>query len=265
MKKHCKHLDVYQGSANAVVAPVIKANQASIPFFEIRGNMNGIKYPCLVDIKYDGILVNVQFVAGKRIQLTTKEGKEFQLDVATVFKGAPPPSATFLAEWISGDGKNGTLFDLMRNRVLPGMPGASIKIFDVLTINENTVSGFDLIDRRKTIADLIKPEYQVDSVVLENSVEVAAHFKAMEAQDYEGVVVKNLNETLATQSWVKVKRQDVVALKVTKVENTRFEVDHGGVTVGIRKIWPVNVGDVVNIRHNGIQKSGSLRNPVPIK
>jgi len=267
MKKHCKHLDVYQGSAKAIPAPVlkVKANQASIPFFEIRGNMNGIKYPCLVDIKYDGILVNVQYRAGSPLRLTTKEGTEFQCGLAIHTQNNTTLSAEYLAEWISGDGKNGTLYDLMRNRVLPKMPGTSIKVFDVLSINENTVSGFDLIDRRKEIADLIKPEYQVDSVVLDNKIEVAAHSKAMESQDYEGVVVKNLNETLATQSWVKVKRQDVVALRVTKVENTRFEVDHGGVIVGVRKIWPVNVGDVVQIRHNGIQKSGSLRNPVPIK
>jgi len=264
MKKTCKHLVQYQKpmGCNTPLPVKISTKLKNAPIatgFEIRGNMNGIKFPCLVDIKYDGILVFVKW-EGTDIRLTTKEGTEFVWKTDQFIS-----SAVFLAEWIHGTGRNGTLYDLMSNRVAPGMPGCSIKIFDVLSIGDKDYSQVKLIDRKKDLLSLIQSSYQVDSVVLENKIEVEAHSKSITNQGYEGCVAKNLNETFATQTWVKLKLQDIVSLRVTKVEATRFEVDHGGVTVGIRLIWPVKVGDVVKIRHNGIQKSGSLRNPVPIK
>src|SRR5580658_9062255 len=128
-KKTCKHLDVYHGSAVATV-PKIKLKNAPISTgFEIRGNMNGIKYPCLVDIKYDGILAYVRYQEGMGLQFTTKEGTEFYAKITIFTENSPYiKHATFLAEWIHGDGKNGTLYDLMRNRALPAMPGCGLKI-----------------------------------------------------------------------------------------------------------------------------------------
>jgi hypothetical protein len=63
-----------------------------------------------------------------------------------------------------------------------------------------------------------------------------------------------------------MKLNDTIELTVTKVEDTRFEVDHGGVIVGIARhdSKPLKIGDKVLIRHNGIQQSGSLRNPVRV-
>ena len=76
-------------------------------------------------------------------------------------------------------------------------------------------------------------------------------------------MVKNLNETLEGQTWVKMKFEDEIELKISKVEDSRLETLHGNVVVGLGlnvvDVW--QVGDIALVRHNGITNGGSLRNP----
>ena len=188
--------------------------------FKIRGNMNGIRYPCLVDIKYDGI--------------TTIIGKYF------------------LGEKIYGDGKNGSLYQ----KKLP----ISYKIFD--KINVPTMS---LRERREDLLLLsgVLDERLATSLICDNRQEVDDCFKNAVNNGYEGIVVKNLNETLEGQTWVKMKFEDEIELKISKVEDSRLETLHGNVVVGLGlnvvDVW--QVGDIALVRHNGITNGGSLRNP----
>ncbi len=187
--------------------------------FKIRGNMNGIRYPCLVQIKYDGITV--------------------------VEVGA---FGTYLAEQIHGDGKNGTLYrnDLPRSNM----------IFDLISIDK-------LGKRYEKLYDYINPGSLATSLFCDNRPEVDDCFKNAVNNGYEGIVVKNLNETLEGQTWVKMKFEDEIELKISKVEDSRLETLHGNVVVGLGlnvvDVW--QVGDIALVRHNGITNGGSLRNP----
>ncbi len=195
--------------------------------FKIRGNMNGIRYPCLVDIKYDGITV--------------------------VKVGA---FGTYLAEQIHGDGKNGTLY---RN----DLPKSNM-IFDLLEmLNERPYTKVSLRERREKLCDMFSPGCLATSLICDNRQEVDDCFKNAVNNGYEGIVVKNLNETLEGQTWVKMKFEDEIELKISKVEDSRLETLHGNVVVGLGlnvvDVW--QVGDIALVRHNGITNGGSLRNP----
>ena len=187
--------------------------------FKIRGNMNGIRYPCLVDIKYDGITI-----------------------IERGFKGV------YLCEEIHGDGKNGTLYraDLPKSNM----------IFDLISIDK-------LGKRYEELYDYLNPRYLATSLICDNRQEVDDCFKNAVNNGYEGIVVKNLNETLEGQTWVKMKFEDEIELKISKVEDSRLETLHGNVVVGLGlnvvDVW--QVGDIALVRHNGITNGGSLRNP----
>ena len=189
--------------------------------FKIRGNMNGIRYPCLVQIKYDGITVTVVEVGA---------------------------FGTYLAEQIHGDGKNGTLY---RN----DLPKSNM-IFDLISIDK-------LGKRYEELYDYINPQHLATSLICDNRQEVEDCFKNAVNNGYEGIVVKNLNETLEGQTWVKMKFEDEIELKISKVEDSRLETLHGNVVVGLGlnvvDVW--QVGDIALVRHNGITNGGSLRNP----
>jgi hypothetical protein len=233
--------------------------------FKIRGNMNGIKYPALAEVKYDGICVTVD--ASTRIA-TTKEGRIYKLPALGInlkqMQNGPP--SIFLAEWILKDGFNGELYSLLKNKK---NNTGTIRIFDVLMWDNVDVSksSLPLIYRKMLLVNFIKPEFLADSIVVDNKEQLECFESDVLKGGYEGIVVKNLNEPFRAQTWVKIKHEDHVALIVKQVDSARISVDHGGILVGVARptVVDIDVGDEVEIKHNGIQPSGSLRNPVFVR
>jgi ATP-dependent DNA ligase len=137
-------------------------------------------------------------------------------------------------------------------------------IFDLLEmLNERPYTKVSLRERREKLCDYISPGRLATSLICDNRQEVDDCFRRAVSHGYEGIVVKNLNETLEGQTWVKMKFEDEIELKISKVEDSRLETLHGNVVVGLGlnvvDVW--QVGDIALVRHNGITNGGSLRNP----
>ena len=228
--------------------------------FKIRGNMNGIRYPCLVDIKYDGITCVIADNCDETIKLQFNQKIGLKLDFRICRMDLNYPNSRqygmYLAEMINDDGKNGSLY-----KTQPQPP--SIKIFDLLNWSGLGRKLDKLEQRREDLLNFIQPQHLATSLICDNRQEVEDCFKNAVNNGYEGIVVKNLNETLEGQTWVKMKFEDEIELKISKVEDSRLETLHGNVVVGLGlnvvDVW--QVGDIALVRHNGITNGGSLRNP----
>ena len=228
--------------------------------FKIRGNMNGIRYPCLVDIKYDGITCVIADNCDETIKLQFNQKIGLKLDFRICRMDLNYPNSRqygmYLAEMINDDGKNGSLY-----KTQPQPP--SIKIFDLLNWSGLERKLDKLEQRREDLLNFIQPQHLATSLICDNRQEVEDCFKNAVNNGYEGIVVKNLNETLEGQTWVKMKFEDEIELKISKVEDSRLETLHGNVVVGLGlnvvDVW--QVGDIALVRHNGITNGGSLRNP----
>ena len=228
--------------------------------FKIRGNMNGIRYPCLVDIKYDGITCVIADNCDETIKLQFNQKIGLKLDFRICRMDLNYPNSRqygmYLAEMIHDDGKNGSLY-----KTQPQPP--SIKIFDLLNWSGVERNLDKLEQRREDLLNFIQPQHLATSLICDNRQEVEDCFKNAVNNGYEGIVVKNLNETLEGQTWVKMKFEDEIELKISKVEDSRLETLHGNVVVGLGlnvvDVW--QVGDIALVRHNGITNGGSLRNP----
>ena len=228
--------------------------------FKIRGNMNGIRYPCLVDIKYDGITCVIADNCDETIKLQFNQKIGLKLDFRICRMDLNYPNSRqygmYLAEMINDDGKNGSLY-----KTQPQPP--SIKIFDLLNWSGVERKLDKLEQRREDLLNFIQPQHLATSLICDNRQEVEDCFKNAVNNGYEGIVVKNLNETLEGQTWVKMKFEDEIELKISKVEDSRLETLHGNVVVGLGlnvvDVW--QVGDIALVRHNGITNGGSLRNP----
>ena len=227
--------------------------------FKIRGNMNGIRYPCLVDIKYDGITCVIADNCDETIKLQFNQKIGLKLDFRICRMDLNYPNSRqygmYLAEMIHGDGKNGSLYKTHQP--------PSIKIFDLLNWSGVERKLDKLEQRREDLLNFIQPQHLATSLICDNRQEVEDCFKNAVNNGYEGIVVKNLNETLEGQTWVKMKFEDEIELKISKVEDSRLETLHGNVVVGLGlnvvDVW--QVGDIALVRHNGITNGGSLRNP----
>ena len=233
--------------------------------FKIRGHLNGIKYPCLVDIKYDGITVVVDASKPKEPVIFKTDSQEYRHTKIH----AEEHSSCFLGEWIHGEGKLGSLKELQSAKAESVRIGLETDFvaFEVIEYKGKTYERMPLIDRRSELLEIF--QYRAKRVPLgtiaNNKKEVEEFAELAIKAGYEGVVVKNLHETFAQQTWVKIKLEDELILPVTKVEDTRFEVTYEGVIVGVKLTRPVAIGDMVQILHNGVTDFGSLRNPRQVK
>ena len=236
--------------------------------FKIRGTMNGIKYPCLVDVKYDGIPVLASTEPNNPTILFFENNKE----INSIYWISSPTEhpALYLAEWVANDGKNGDLHDLISIKS-KGDPCSKshIEVYDCLEFDGKDVFHMPLIDRRLLVES--EKRQSIKSIVAENKKEVMDFAEQMIKEGYEGVVVKNLHEPFNQQTWVKIKKEEELILPVRTVGIARFEVEYKGKFIGVAYNKSVIAGiigqgpcDVV-IKHNGITKNGSLRHPVAVR
>lgn len=219
-----------------------------------------MRYPAIVEIKYDGEL-NL-FDHGVLINKYGTTRENFTA-IANI-----PHNCVLLGELFTGQGKAGELYNLLSNKT--NDDALTYEPFDILEYN-----GVDMrketLSRRRNILDELCPTVTYEWA--DNKNEVMEIYEEIISLGYEGCVVKSLESQYRDGpcSWVKLKHKDQSDYKVTLVEPLleRIEVDVAGVIVGCKcpnkYKKSVKVGDLVTIEHQGVLASGSLRHPVFIR
>jgi len=253
-----------------------KINNAGIKFPEIRGNLAGINFPALADVKIDGELnfITLQEEDNFTVNKYGAVRKDFPVLrlMKKAFKGT---NAMLVGEVYWGEGKLGALYDLLSKKKDDGI---KIKIFDIIAINHSSTKSLSLLKRKELIHEAGLGHWAVECAVVDNKKSARKYFNKKVNEGYEGIVVKDFTSPYISGpcSWVKMKFKDQNDYKVLLVDAVKERIEVGvpspkgpdmirvGVKAPNRYKAHISVGDTVTIEHQGILFSGSLRHPVLI-
>jgi hypothetical protein len=260
---------------------IAKSQQkANIP--ELRGSIESIRFPCFGEIKYDGEANEIWYNKDTTISIATcnKYGTArdswSKLDIiATYLEQKGIKEARFLAELHYGDGKKGDLYQLLSHKDDDNL---SIRIYDIINIDNVLGTTINLIDRKEMLLDIFGPIYYVvKSEVINNRKQAEEYFKAVTKIGYEGVVLKPFDGRLVLGpcNWVKLKDKDQNDYQIAMIDPTRERIEIKIPTLGQTPVFcgvkvvnkykkNLKIGDWVTIEHQGVLESGSLRHPVYI-
>lgn len=264
-------------------------------FPELRGNLGAMKYPCFVEVKFDGEATIIMYdeTWPDKIITTNKYGTMrsdwSKLDeLVEILENKGIKKATFLGELFYKDGSLGALYDLLSNK--DNDTDLNITIYDVAhLVNSSEVNGnkTPLIDRKELLTEIfgISP-FLVRPKVVNSKQEVMDIFKEVTTLGMEGVVVKGFDGNLVSGpcAWVKIKFKDRSDYEVSSIDKTKERIEvlvpigaivsvNGNqnpsfILVGVKCMEKIKatlkVGDIVTIEHQGVLDSGSLRHPVYI-
>jgi hypothetical protein len=247
------------------------------PFPELRGKLGAIRYPAYVEPKIDGEL-NWFRPEGKdaegfptRPYLINKSGK-----IRKSCPEAPFPVLEELADidrpllgelhW--GDGKSGDLYEFLKHQTDDEL---RFTVFDV------DMPGMSYEYRRKWLEENIKDTAHVklignDRIADEAEVKLAYHY--ITNAGYEGIVVKSADSRLilGVSPWVKMKHRETrscIIVDISPVQERISVLTDGKHEVGVKVPNIVkrtlNIGDIVEIEHQGVLSKGGLRHPVYIR
>jgi len=247
----------------------------SITFPELRGNIDHIRYPCFVELKYDGEF-NVALISplGKHSLLINKSGKarmDFPIidDLRSMID-----RAELVGELYVMSGKQGEFYDLQKNFKPEEL---RFVVFDILEYNGENTKEWPLIERKELLAEVITKTAHVRVMpvrIASNKAELLRIIDTAYNAEYEGVVVKNMDGRYITGpcSWVKIKRKDENIYSVSHIDEAleRIEVMVGGPMVarpvGLKVSHDLKktlkIGDLVRVEHQGILSKGGLRHPI---
>ena len=266
-------------------------------FSELRGSLAGLRWPCFAEIKYDGeaCLIGYHTTAPTKIFTSNKYGTMrsdwSKLDrIQDILEDAGITEAVFLAELYYDQGKKGALYDLLKYKDSDDL---NLTIYDVghLKWVDREMKGehTQLISRKEELGELFQenPEFLPKVHLAKDKAQAEAYFKQATDDGYEGIVVKPLDGFLVRGpcNWVKMKFKDRTEYRVSKVSTTqeRIEIDvpttqqasMNGISIPVVVVCGVKVtnkykkdlavGDMVEIEHQGVLDSGSLRHPVFIQ
>jgi len=258
---------------------------------KLRGALAGIKYPALAEIKYDGEFNFLYYHERGHTDPThtiNKNGNcryDFPAvnKITDMLEDQGHFNGIFLCEVYWDKGKNGQLYDLLSHKQDDDV---KICIFDIYSLDDTLIKDTDLNTRKEVLFELFGKEFQPEFDIVEEENEVNNYFHNACNDDWEGVVVKSLDNPLILGpcEWVKVKYKDRSDYEVSLVDTTKERIEilaphptsfsnSGGatgihpmnVTVGVKCCNKykkhIKVGDMVEIEHLGVLPSGSLRNP----
>jgi ATP-dependent DNA ligase len=250
-----------------------------LPFPELRGSINSIKYPAYLDIKYDGEANYFIYDKDKGPYLINKYGttrsKWHKLDKIVDIISPTNNNCIMLGELVATDGKNGDLYNLLKMK-----DDDSIKfvIYDVKP--DGMAADMSLEVRKAYLTTLMLVGGLQDvcaSKRVNNAKEAQDAFNEVVKYGYEGVVVKSMKGRFpnGTCDWAKIKFKDQTVYTVLNVDpvKERMEISvpntTGIVVCGVKLCSKhknnIKAGDRVLIEHQGILSSGSLRHPVFIR
>ena len=170
--------------------------------FKIRGTMAGIKYPCLAQCKYDGNSVTIIHEMNNMKMTTEKHTRYIQ----SQGKDSVAVNGIYLAEWVIGHGEWNTLYRCVDSR----MEECQLIYFDCLAVYDCgtlvDMTSKPLVSRMEVLAHqkLRLPAQRICNT----EEEVERFYKTYVDNGFEGLVIKNLNETFISQRWVKMKPKE---------------------------------------------------------
>lgn len=231
---------------------------------EIRcnGNIKHIKYPVIVDIKYDGEFAH--YADGK---LTNKNGKEWPVDLGPY---------EFIGELCYCSGQAATLYDWLSVRNADNWRRfASFYVFDILRHPDHDVSRMPLFRRRHLLSGIAHTlcAKSVTGRVVETPKALREIFTRAVNGGYEGIMVKSYKGIFNENTgWIKLKNRVTNDLQVLSIDPTEERISVAttlgkdcGVRVRYRDKQTLCIGDIVEIQHQGILSGGGLRHPVFIR
>lgn len=238
------------------------------PVYECRGKEAGLTFPCYAQLKLDGEY-NV-FAEGKLVNKYGKEKSKLPLteELETL-------NAVLVGELYWGEGKSGSLYDLLAHRKSPDL---KFGVFDILRYFKQDTKHMSYEKRREMLECLLpKPlphTHLIPSVLVKDKDTLQMAFVDAVKEGYEGIVAKNSYGTLTctTTRWVKMKYKETADLRIVKIDHERERIE---VRVNDAKVCGVKcikrfkrmlkVGDIVEIEHQGILNGNGLRHPVYIR
>ncbi len=233
--------------------------------------------PSFCEAKQDGFRVFL-FKSREKILLTTRHGVIYSESThpklfkrIEVLKGVEIPERLVLdGEYISPD---------------------ELRIFDVLRVGEDDLTGRILTERKKVLSELLTDQrkfLQVPSELKNSFQEIMEYKDEQLSLGKEGIIVKNPLSTYGQKnSWLKLKRHDTIDCFVTGIERT-IEMDRTGIPhswfVGLynesgevvdmgkvgtylKEVDPskIDVGTVVELQFQEITDDKKFRGPFIIK
>jgi len=264
------------------------AGNVDKPIPELRGKLGAVKFPAFGEIKYDGEFTFI-FYEGNKICTVNKYNKlrtqypNLTLIRDELFDCGVASSATMIAELYYGDGKRNALYDLNSNKESNDL---NLKIFDLLELDGNDITGDQLVDRKEALQDIFpcNTSFLAKTKVIKDKVGAEEYFKWTTDNGYEGAVIKSLDSALIAGpcSWVKMKFKDQSDYEVHLIDPTKERIEvlvpiaqthpsgtqqkfvRVGVKAASRYKRFIRVNDKVTVEHQGVLDSGSLRHPVLI-
>lgn len=238
---------------------------------KIRGNMNGIKFPCIAEKKLDGVFVTV-LVKDGAITAVTKGGRSRSMTLVSQPKGYK--EAVFIGEAITKDGDVNELYKTLE-KILSPVWHVDIACFDVMSIDGRSVHNLPLIDRLEIIGNTdVKSMSDYGQSIINDQSELDAFIEDGKKKNWEGIVVKNLDEPFSLQKWVKIKNVHEEELYCCSFGSAR-PADICVCELGNGKTQDVPVltkiseeafsTGLVTVRHFGRTPEGMLRNPCVIE
>ncbi len=248
---------------------------------ELRASAKATRmYPAFVEPKLDGEFCYVKI--GKEINecfTINKYGKirmnfPALLDIKKFLChdfGLKHHTATFLAELHFSRGKRGDLQHLLK---LKDFDGLNITCFDVIEIDGVDLRDEPLFYRKERLMEFLPTSKNViygpyiNCTYVENEKQAFDLYKVFINNGWEGVVVKPIESKLVMGpcEWAKIKEKDRNLYQVMKIDETAERMNiivPFKASVGIRLANKykkyVKVGDWVEIEHQGVLPSGSLR------
>lgn len=250
-----------------------------MPFPELRGSLESIRYPAMAEIKFDGEFNWIIHNGDGSPYLVNKNGKErsdfhvtinaLEMSKGRAFRG--------IGELFFVDGKLGRLYDLISSQgKIPANLG--FYCFDLFQVDGLDITQLDYLTRQETLGEIL-PGFIHDQPTIKlvrSEQEAILFFTRVVAEGYEGIVLKNLDSkfVLGPCSWHKMKFKDTTDYEVAYIDPTRERIEirtrdgngNNWRTVGVKVLNAnkryLNVGDVVTIEHQGVLSGGGLRHPV---
>ena len=239
----------------------------NIPNFpSLRGTIDSIKFPCFLEPKIDG---EAEYYSHTNNHLINKYGTvRSDFRITDLLSGV---DKDLFCELYVNNGKNGDLYELLKHK--HSEPHLKLMILDV-------VMPGDSVERKEWILENIAPVRDILMInqtrLCINRDEILKHTQDLMNEGYEGVVLKNMDSrfTPNTCSWVKIKNKDRNNYAVSHIDPTLDRIEVLVQTPGVNMIvglkatgkqkQGIQTGDMVEVEHQGILPSGSLRHPVLI-
>jgi DNA ligase-1 len=275
-----------------------------IPEFEIQlaqpsKFLKRVRYPCLVQAKYDGVRV-VALTEPKENDVTyySRNGKQFMnfscfnKELLQLSNREPK---MFDGEVIGprGDDFRG-IMQQCRRKFDVEPKGLNFNVFDWMPmhhfVRQNTsltqTNRTSYLDELRTITQLESQRvFIVVGVKCYNEEQLMAYYDQCVTEGYEGVIIKDLDgeyEFKRSVSWIKMKPSDTIDLKVTDIQEGKgkyagklgaFIVDREGVTINVgsglkddervslEEAHKLYIGKTIEIEFDSITPDKSLRFP----